>query len=414
MGYEDFIEGIKPLKPEEDKPLQYDVTDGLFKKMCVEATFSLLSHISEALPKKIADFEQQYAHFIDIVNERLAKGELIKLKTKSGGIILVDSVSTNNNLIVKHENGGRTYSASFNRLSKLSNAFPDLNNISNIDEEFRKVIGGSNATTNWAVLNGIREMSALIPGKPVDVSSITYESKIEAIRDFKLTNHGAKKIKDAPKHVLIIDEINRGNVAQIFGELITLIEPDKRLGGENYIPMTLAYSKNETFSVPPNLYIIGTMNTADRSVEALDTALRRRFDFIHLQPQAEILTSKIERLELGSMLAYINKRLEVLLDRDHTIGHAWFWNVSNLEALKTVFKNKILPLLQEYFYNDYEKIGLVLGDAFVRSEKTEKGIFAKFTGGNGLADEYSNNSLYYINDIDQLTEQDFASIYHPK
>ena len=179
-------------------------------------------------------------------------------------------------------------------------------------------------------------------------------------------------------YAIFIDEINRGNVSAIFGELITLIEKDKRLGEENELSAKLPYSKEE-LGVPPNLYIFGTMNTADRSVEALDTALRRRFAFEEVMPLPELLENiEFNQFNLSHLLKVINGRIEALLDRDHTIGHSYFIKIQSgdIEALKHAFENKIIPLLQEYFYHDYEKIAWILGEGFVQhKEATVK--FAK-------------------------------------
>ena len=226
-----------------------------------------------------------------------------------------------------------------------------------------------------------------------DILSQEYES-------YK-TNHINKN------YILIIDEINRGNISKIFGELITLIEPSKRLGADDEIMVELPYSK-EKFGVPSNLYIIGTMNTADRSIALMDTALRRRFEFVEMMPEYDTLNKTIiEGINVGEMLKTINERIEYLYDRDHTIGHAYFINVSDIKTLANVFKNKILPLLQEYFYDDWEKIRLVLGDSqFIKEKKSAKVLFKSGT-------DYINDKILYEIDKEAFyVEQNYLKIYN--
>ena len=173
-------------------------------------------------------------------------------------------------------------------------------------------------------------------------------------------------------YVFIIDEINRGNISKIFGELITLIEETKRSGASEAMEVVLPYS-GVLFSVPSNVYIIGTMNTADRSIALMDTALRRRFNFVEMMPNSTVLdnmgigmiTVGDSTLNVAKMLDVINTRIACLFDREHTIGHAYFTKLArdpSIETLAGIFEKNVLPLLQEYFYEDYEKIQLVLGD----------------------------------------------------
>ncbi len=197
-----------------------------------------------------------------------------------------------------------------------------------------------------------------------------------AKQNIEIAEYKQKSANEVDNYVLIIDEINRGNISKIFGELITLIEPSKRIGNEEEIKLRLPITGDE-FGVPNNVYIIGTMNTADRSLAMMDTALRRRFDFVEMMPNYKVLEGKVINykevsIDLSKLLQVMNKRIEVLYDREHTLGHAFLMPVVTLiennehelafEELINVFKNKIVPLLEEYFFEDWNKIRLVLGD----------------------------------------------------
>lgn len=232
---------------------------------------------------------------------------------------------------------------------------------------------------------------------------------------------GTHKEKAGMPYVFIIDEINRGNISKIFGELITLIENSKRAGEKEAVSAVLPYS-GEEFSVPKNVYLIGTMNSADRSVALMDTALRRRFQFVEMMPQPQVLrqlkADRVGELDVADMLEVINGRLTYLYDREHTIGHAFFTGLTGenatLEKLGYIFETAIFPLLQEYFYEDYEKIQLVLGDnaksrpelKFIRDDTVCAGNIFKGNA-SGIID--LSGKIYTINksaflDIDSYKE----------
>ncbi|MBL4796917.1 MAG: AAA family ATPase [Oleispira sp.] len=260
-----------------------------------------------------------------------------------------------------------------------------------------------------------------MPAYTFPILEFMYERGILKRKNSELAN--VSKVTN--NYVLIIDEINRGNISSIFGDLITLIESSKRAGQEEALSVELPYSK-ESFSVPSNLHIIGTMNTADRSLALMDTALRRRFDFIEMMPDLEVLKDvEVNGIDIPKMLEKMNQRIEVLYDREHTLGHAFFIPLKEaakdkrFDMLQGIFKNKILPLLEEYFFEDWEKIRLVLGDnqkkdkklAFISMDKINA-IDVLF-GSNEEAENLGLDEIitYHRNDSALESEKSYIAIY---
>jgi len=255
--------------------------------------------------------------------------------------------------------------------------------------------------------------------------SYSYEEFIEGIRPkmdsneltYSLEKGVFKEISDKAKkypshnYVIIIDEINRGNISKIFGELITIIESSKRLSSDNPKEhpkqVMLPYSK-KLFGVPKNLYILGTMNTADKSIALLDSALRRRFSFTEMLPKSTVLTKekvKVDGIEIEELFDTINQRIEFLIDKDHTIGHSYFLKIKDdqtIEALAQLFRREIIPLLMEFFYGDFEKIQLVLGDNKEWKSKNERKFFNKKSS--------QQNSLFGTIDIEGYDDKDIFEL----
>lgn len=391
MAYEDFIEGIKPKMPDSEYDveddtvidgLNYGIEEGIFKQLCFEARKNEIQEL---------DFDQLWASF---ANEILNSKEEVVFTSVSSEIKLEKELSTPNSLKIRYKKSWDINESQGTKIFQVGK------------EPMRKLFDARIDVSDPKVSKLGDVKNILSPGSSTSYYAV-YKSFFQHAHLGELFN---KKDGLTP-HVLIIDEINRGNISQIFGELITLIEDDKREGEKTELSATLPYSK-EKFSIPSNVYIIGTMNTADRSVEALDTALRRRFSFVPKMPKPERLSTDCKGINLQALLETINNRLIILKDNDHTIGHAWLMGITDFGGLKKVFEEKILPLLQEYFYNDYEKLGLVLGEGFFNKPVTvNRESFAAFKQADELASRYYDITKLTLKDPESWKEDDFLKIY---
>ncbi|ECH5140653.1 endonuclease [Campylobacter jejuni] len=392
-GYEEFVEGIKPIidNDENSQEVKYDVKDGIFKELCDK---SLKNYILSMQNENEIDLDKLIFEFANYINQDfLNKGNEFPLENK---------VSIKK-ILLNFKDEYRSFSLGGSIKSPQSLTI-DIIKRDYLNFKNKKILSFKDIKPKYDSQSDYHG------------NAIYYFMFYNKLKEFENIQNEKFKIKKEilKSYIIIIDEINRGNVSKIFGELITLIEPSKRIGESEELKVTLPYS-GEKFGVPKNVYIIGTMNTADRSITSLDAALRRRFEFVEMMPDPDLLKNvfickdvenpnkdedylgddaKTEGFAeiLQNILISINKRIEFLLDREKTIGHAFFmseavkfnkdnwcksdeyeedWYVLSISKLKSIFQNKIIPLLQEYFYNDYALISAVLNDNGM-IEKCEK------------------------------------------
>ncbi|EDO8477678.1 McrB family protein [Campylobacter jejuni] len=378
-GYEEFVEGIKPRidSEENSKEIKYEIKYGIFKELCQKA----LENYKASL----------------LTQEEFAKNEDLENKIE----IFLDELVDQQKFIEKTQSGGfrlEEYNEKYRIITDDTNANLYLNL-----EIFKTLLENKDK-----IING-RSIRQILNNKHRRQIDSYYFQLVKLFKEreqnYKIDNNSSKK-PDLKFYIIIIDEINRGNVSKIFGELITLIEPSKRIGEKEELKVTLPYS-GEKFGVPKNVYIIGTMNTADRSITSLDTALRRRFEFVEMMPDVSKLSMDCEGINLQELLKAINTRIEYLLDREKTIGHAFFVSVENLESLKKVFQNKIIPLLQEYFYNDYALIDAVLNKNDMLEISVENKDYLK----NMTEFIESDKIIYKFSDSNNWSKDTFIKIY---
>ncbi|MEC1071322.1 AAA family ATPase [Priestia megaterium] len=380
-GYEEFIEGIKPVISQQGEEtstdIQYEYASGIFKRFCEKAkevkvqtsslrirenpvVWSVLlggtgetdlkkdcfekdyikigwANVDEKVTDEMENLNDKERRILLNFQEEMQEGDLVFIPKSKTSIDAIGVIT-----------GPYEYDPSYEK-------YPRTRKVQWIKTDIDEDVYELNKQTKL-------DRKTVYPLRKMDLKKVT--SLIEKYAQ----SHEINVQENQDPYIFIIDEINRGNISKIFGELITLVELTKRLGEDEAATAILPYTGDE-FGVPNNVYILGTMNTADRSIALMDTALRRRFKFIEMMPDENVLKTlnieDVEGIDVPQMLKTINERIEYLYDREHTIGHAYFTSLAkdpSLKNLASIFLNAIIPLLQEYFYEDYSKIQLVLGD----------------------------------------------------
>ena len=409
FSYEDFIEGIKPRS--DQGKLTYPIMAGIFRIMAERARGCLLDALVKANPPE--EKQIKFNHLYDSFLSFLKANQQELFHGIDNRRFFFHKVLQFGNIAVRPTQSFSVQTVRKNQLRKLYEFFV-ANEIAEISmAEIRNLVGNGDADACWAVFTSLKTYETNHYVMPEEESQQEKQQR-EEVSTFDLPKVTPEILANCNKYVLIIDEINRGNIPAIFGELISLIEPDKRDGAEEVLTAILPYSKN-VFSVPINLYLLGTMNSVDRSAEAMDIALRRRFVFQELEPNTALLSAKktTSGVDLGQLLEAMNRRIELLLDKEHRIGHAYFLGVETLADLKRTFQQTILPLLKDYFFNDIGKIGLVLGKDFVQEKNNlnteNQSIFAHFD--HPYANQFAEERVYELKNLDFLNEASFIRIY---
>ncbi len=427
-SYEEFVEGIKPVMQdsEEQSDLQYKIEDGVFKRIVKRAGAETISLHGERVDfTKTRIFKMSLGQGTDndifkycMENNVIANGygngiDFTGVKTKQDIIKKVGSdnkynfsVEAMNRFILWMKPGD---------IVLIADGKSSVAAIAQVEGEYEYKTDTEIDYTNFRKVKWLYKGD--IPIKAIYNKNLSMQSIYAFYNESKKgtseynTNINTEYLNELisgkelsnkdKKYVLIIDEINRGNISKIFGELITLLESTKRIGTAEEIRVTLPYSK-KPFGVPSNLYIIGTMNTSDRSIASLDIALRRRFSFCAMKPE-DNLVKDVENIQLNSIFKKMNKKIEILLDEDHMIGHSFLMKCQSVKDVKKAWFNEIMPLINEYFYGDWEKIKMVLGDGFVKSIPI-----------NDMPEDikrYCNGEAFYMFEKiqDNLNDEDFVN-----
>lgn len=377
-GYEEFVEGLRPvLGGDTTSEVRYELHPGVFKRIALKAS-------SEGL--RIKDESPTFDALWDRLLKDVSSEENRVVKSITDKTYLMEVTSRGSlgfHACSVDDEGDISKSDDYGQTASKTNVQLIWDNRKELGPQPKKITfdktkalfaedrgsgGGHHYTAIWMAYHEIFNLarSATLQNKelsgPIERVQKVLDKSTPGLVDFQFS-------AASPQYVLIIDEINRGNISKILGELITLLEPEKRLGSPDELKLPLSYSPEHRFAVPPNLHIIGTMNTADRSIALMDVALRRRFTFEELSPDASVLQGELKKYVPDSnfidlvtdVFVTLNNRIRFLYDNDHQLGHAYFMRVRNYQDLNLTFIDRIIPLLQEYFYGAWGKICTVLG-----------------------------------------------------
>ncbi|MGF1901119.1 AAA family ATPase [Aliivibrio sifiae] len=433
-GYEEFVEGLRAVS-NQDNQIEYQIQSGIFKQICQDATASAINQPSALKPNA-----KIWKLSIDGVKSSRVRDYCFANNLAAIGWGETGDMSSEDRSAEEQDYFEGLGALAKSSVMEFSNRMAEGDIVVCVKGQWSIQAVGVVSGDYQFREKGVEDRSDFCHVMPVDwlatgldvnlyelndntrlTLKTCYElTRFTSIELYEVLEKSGVKLKSYSQadskrqnYVLVIDEINRGNISKVFGELITLIEPSKRKGQEEALELTLPYS-GKPFSVPDNLYIIGTMNTADRSLAMMDTALRRRFDFIEMMPKPELLANTVvDGIDLEELLTVLNERIEILYDREHTLGHAFFMPVKKLvdageqdkafAALVSVFQNKIIPLLEEYFFEDWDKIRLVLADnqkeetlQFVSEKPLNNSKLSALFGNKHGLNQYGETQKQYI------------------
>jgi 5-methylcytosine-specific restriction protein B len=398
FGYEDFIEGIRPKLVDDGSngDIEYELRDGAFKTFCDKAGTPISSNDNVNLG--IGSSPNVWKVSLERTGDNPTRTECLdKGHIRIGYDVYGEMIHEN---IDFSKSGGKNVLNAFYNSMQIGDIVMSCYS-NRIIDAIGVIVGEPEWVEKYPQYKRLRKVKWLAKGLSEDIVELNGGKTMTLSTIYKLVLTASdvmeilKKVNPSlftasvkiPNRVFIIDEINRGNISKIFGELITLIEDNKRIGAKEELRATLPYS-GKSFGIPSNVYLIGTMNSADRSIALLDIALRRRFQFIEVMPDSDLLEGvSVEGLDIAAIMDSINFRIEALYDRDHTIGHSFFLPLKDeptIEKLAHIFEQNILPLIQEYFFDDYEKIRMVLGDdkkedeinQFIMKNRVAEGLFS--------------------------------------